>query len=142
MARVRRPPVPVRLAVVAVVGAVLALVLGLVRASVHDVGPEIVGGRPMRGFWLGTTLAVIAWLPAGAWLLRRRARGGLDPLFVGTLAWGVLVCAVSVTPGGSAGRDLARYNALLERAPAWLLAWTVALWLAVTLLRTRQRTPG
>jgi hypothetical protein len=137
----RRPPASVRLPLVVVAGVVLALVLQLVRVAVHEVAPDVVTGRPLRGFWLGTGLAVLAWLPAGGWLLRRRRQRGLDPWFAGALAWGVLVCAIAVTPGGAAGRDLDRYNALLERGPAWLLGWTAAAWLTVSLLRTRQRTP-
>ena len=86
----------------------------------------------MDGFWLGTVLAVLAWLPTAGWfLLRRWSRP--DRWFLGAVAWGVAVVAVAVVavrvgPGGA-----------VAEAPTWLLGETFVFWISVTMIRTRRR---
>ncbi len=128
-----------RIAAGVLIGLVAAgVALWLVRVGVDGVGLAEVAGSPVRGFWFGTVLAGIAWLPVGGWFLVRRG-GALDGVFLGAAAWGVAVVATVAGPGG--GRDVEGWNALLESAPAWLLGETFLLWITATLRGTRRRTP-
>lgn len=92
----------------------------------------------MDGFWLGTVLAGVAWLPAGAWLLVRRW-DHLDRWFLVAVGWGVAVVAVVAVVALAAGG--AGSGTAVAAAATWLLGETLVFWLGVTLVGTRRRTP-
>lgn len=128
---IRGVPRPL-LITLAAVGAA-ALLGSVVRLAVLEAGRQVVAD-PVSGFWFGTVLAGVAWLPVTVHLARRwRTPAGYDGWFYAAVAWGVLLVAAVAVPVPVGAHAL-------SGAPSWLLVETIAFWTGVSVLLTRRRS--